>query len=61
MPVNLEDRSPSMAESEEGWTNFAFVACHIETVDWLSLSAHGHRRAKYRWDGVTWQAAWVAP
>ncbi len=61
MPVNLEDRSPTLAESEEGWTNFAVVACHIETVDWLSLSAHGHRRAQYRWDGATWQAAWVAP
>ncbi len=61
MPVNLEDRSPSMAESEQGWTNFAVVACHIETVDWLSLNAHGHRRAKYCWDGAMWQATWIAP
>ena len=40
---------------------FAAVRCHVTFLDWLYLSAAGHRRAQFRWHGERVVARWVAP
>lgn len=57
----FDTRSPTWAESEQGWEHFAVVACQIEAIDWLHLKARGHQRAQFLWQAAQWQASWVAP
>ena len=40
---------------------FAAVRCHVTFLDWLYLSASGHRRAQFRWHGESVVARWVTP
>jgi 3-hydroxyisobutyrate dehydrogenase len=41
--------------------HFAVIACRIEFMDWLLLSARGHRRAQFVWRDGGWESSWVAP
>ncbi len=41
--------------------NFALAQVQVDSVDWLSLAASGHRRAQFSRDGSRWQSTWVAP
>lgn len=57
----FDTRAPTLAESERGWAHFSVVACQVEVIDWLRLSARGHQRAQFVWHGTRWEASWVAP
>lgn len=35
---------------KEARRNFCTVCCHIHSIDFLELSAHGHRRMGFSWD-----------
>lgn len=48
LPQGLRDRRPEPEETEPGRGNFAVVAAGIERIDWLHLTADGHRRARFR-------------
>ena len=61
LPAYLTERRPTAAESEAGWPNFAVVISEITRLDWLYLSAYGHRRAQFTWDGANWRGSWVIP
>lgn len=41
--------------------NFAFARLRVQSLDWLSLSAAGHRRARFERAGEAWDAAWLTP
>lgn len=49
LPPELEQRAPEQQESEAGRDNFVVVSCAVLSIDWLWLSARGHRRADFRW------------
>jgi len=51
LPHELRGRRPEPAETEPGRGNFAVVAAGIERIDWLHLTADGHRRARFRRGG----------
>ncbi len=41
--------------------NFAAICCAVNFIDWLYLTAAGHRRAFLRLEDGEWQATWVTP
>lgn len=63
LPVDLDGSPPSLERSESGFANFAVIALTVLTMDWLLLSARGHRRARFVWpaDGADARATWLAP
>ena len=55
----LEDSPTSDAQ---GFDSFAVVRVTISSLEWLYLSANGHRRARLSWNGGTIdQASWLIP
>jgi len=44
IPKNLVGKDPSLKESEEGYQNFSIIENEIKDIEWLYLSANGHRR-----------------
>jgi pyridoxamine 5'-phosphate oxidase len=48
-------------DSDTAYTNFAAVVATIETLEWLYLSASGHRRALFEWRGGSATRVWLAP
>lgn len=48
-------------DSDTAYTNFAAVVARIETLEWLYLSASGHRRALFDWRGGSSTRVWLAP
>ncbi len=71
LPPALRERRPGLRETAPGRSNFAVVAARIEWIDWLQLTADGHRRARFRRishgdDCVDdsdngWPGDWIAP
>ena len=59
MISKLEDFDYTMEQSEEGFKNFTVVKCKIKSIEWLYLSAKGHRRAKF--DLETNKNVWLVP
>lgn len=57
VPVGMEGRSPSLAESEAGRRNFAIVVATVLRVDVLELATEGHRRVVFACgQSPTWAA-----
>ncbi len=50
MSAELEQREPTIEESEIGFPNFAVISTQISSIDCLELYATGHRRALFTWD-----------
>ena len=46
-----------MRQSEEGYKNFKVTKCKIKFIEWLYLTAKGHREAKF--DLETNKNAWL--
>jgi pyridoxine/pyridoxamine 5'-phosphate oxidase len=63
LPPHLEERLPDEAESEAGRMHFCVVEVQIRSLDWLNLSAFGHRRAKFLYDdqGAVKEQHWLIP
>ena len=63
--VSAPPRAPNVADKElellNARSHFAVLACQITFLDWLFLSAKGHRRAQFRWHGDQCIASWIAP
>jgi pyridoxamine 5'-phosphate oxidase len=47
LPDFLQDREPTLEESEAGRKNFMVVRCVVEEIEWLLLHYSGHRRAAF--------------
>ena len=58
----LVTRSPTEAETVQyGRPFFVVIDTTVDTLEWLWLSAHGHRRARFCWDQARWQGTWLVP
>jgi len=51
----------SFEESEMGEDNFCVINCNIITIEWLYLSAKGHRRAKIDFNKQGNHFNWLVP
>jgi hypothetical protein len=61
LPHFLLNRIPTLFETEKGRKNFAAITCSIDSIDWLSLSPMGNRRAQFGWNNKDFSAQWVIP
>lgn len=62
MPSEIENREPTIEESEVGFVNFAVVSTAIRTIDCLELHAAGHRRSLFSWNETGGlQTDWLTP
>jgi hypothetical protein len=60
-PGTLVEAPPGAPKDpESGWNNFAVLVCTLHAMDFLYLSATGHRRARLRWEGDAWSASWLS-
>ncbi|NNE85395.1 MAG: pyridoxamine 5'-phosphate oxidase [Alphaproteobacteria bacterium] len=48
-------------DDEAGRSNFAAVTISFDALEWLYLSAHGHRRAQFTWHDGDMRATWLVP
>lgn len=60
-PAAAPGRIAGEAEELASRSHFAVIACRIDFLDWLMLSARGHRRAQFHWRGEDWQGNWISP
>ncbi len=61
LPVDLRDRRPDADEAQPGRSNFAVIVGHVDRLDWLLLTADGHRRARFAYRAGRWDGGWRAP
>lgn len=61
LPLQLRDRSLTVAESEAGFQNFAVILTTIDSLDWLQLGYPLHRRAIFSWGGKEFVGRWATP
>jgi pyridoxamine 5'-phosphate oxidase len=61
LPTHVENRVPTLLETEPGRINFAVLVVEMDHLEWLYLASDGHRRAEFvrRDDG--WQGQWLVP
>ena len=55
---------PSVTSDDDGQNarqNFSAIRCDVQFIDWLYLTAAGHRRAFLCREGKEWRASWVTP
>jgi len=61
LPVHLVGIDPNKEESEKGYENFAVVRNKIKIIDWLNLSASGHRRLRIHINQSKIKYSWLIP
>ncbi len=61
LPPTWEQGVPGRDAGGFTLKHFAVVRCEMITLDLLSLSATGHRRAKFQKQNAAWQGQWVTP
>ena len=60
LPPFVQEREPTLAESEAGRPYFAVIVGLVESIDWLELAYTGHQRARFMWQAEGWQGRWLA-
>jgi hypothetical protein len=61
LPDFLQNKVPSLFNTESGRKNFMVIAAQIKSLDWLQLSILGNRRARFAWDKNGLNATWLIP
>jgi 3-hydroxyisobutyrate dehydrogenase len=63
LPEAFTEADPSQEESAMGRKNFGVIQVRVQSLDWLNLNAHGHRRAKFTYDeaGKMERSTWLVP
>lgn len=58
----LEERNPTVEESEAGKSWFAVVTTQVQYLEWLWLHSKGHRRAAFHYENaVLTRSNWLIP
>ena len=52
---------PLVGDEDPGRENFCAVAVTVDALEWLYLSAQGHRRARFEWREEGLSAGWLVP
>ncbi len=61
LPADLEGKEPSAEQTLAGFAHFALLWVELETIEWLFLAHHGHRRARFNRSGQDWAGHWLLP
>ncbi len=59
--TELESGLAGSLSDQEALCNFLVVDCEVTFLDWLQIRPEGQLRARFNWDGQTWNSQWVAP
>jgi pyridoxamine 5'-phosphate oxidase len=59
--VALDAPSDAPQSDESGRENFAAVIAHVESLEWIYLSAKGNRRAIFSWQNGVLRSNWLQP
>ena len=60
-PEHLIGIDPTENESKKGYKNFAVISSEIKKIDWLYLSASGHKRLKIKINKKKNEFQWLIP
>ena len=55
----LDNFEFTMKQSEAGYKNFTVIQCKVKSIEWLYLTAKGHRRARF--DLENNKETWLTP
>ena len=61
IPSHLKGIDPTLNESEVGYKNFVVIENKINIIEWLKLSASGHRRLQINLNDNKPQYQWLIP
>jgi pyridoxamine 5'-phosphate oxidase len=61
LPMTLERRRPTEAESADGFVHFCVVELQVESFEWLHVHAIDKRRARFDRQGTGWLGSWLTP
>ena len=61
LPKHLKGVNPKLDESEQGYKNFVVITNNINEIEWLNLSAKGHRRLLINFDKKIKKFNWLIP
>ena len=61
IPVHLIGIDPKLEESQNGYNNFCVIETKINSIDWLYLSAKGHRRLLFDLSKKNISFDWLIP
>ena len=62
LPPELQDRDPTLEESEKGYQEFAVVSASFSNLEWLYVCHEGHRRARFDWTAEgELDTTWLVP
>lgn len=56
-----EDAEFAGGSGDAGKENFAVLEVEIQGIEWLYIGSHGHRRARFQWNGNAWEGTWLVP
>lgn len=57
----IQNRRPTIEETEEGRKNFAIMIVNFNQVDWMYLNSQGNRAASFHFLVDEWSGHWVIP
>lgn len=58
---DLQNRRPTIEETEAGRKNFAIMIVQLNQIDWMFLSSKGNRAASYHFENDKWLGHWLIP
>jgi pyridoxamine 5'-phosphate oxidase len=62
VPGGAVDAPGDAPQSDQGGReNFAAVIAHVESLEWIYLSAEGNRRAIFSWQSSVLKSNWLQP
>jgi pyridoxamine 5'-phosphate oxidase len=60
-PLDWAEQGSADEKVEIGFSNFAVLVAEIDAFDWLRVQPTGNRRARFKWDGLSYKANWLVP
>lgn len=61
LPDFLMNKLPTLMNTEKGRKHFLTISSTIDSIDWLSLSILGNRRARFEWRENELTSTWLIP
>lgn len=61
LATDLQQRRPTIEESEKGRKNFAIMLVEIHRIDWMYLNSKGNRAASFQKADNGWSGHWLIP
>lgn len=61
IPIDLQNRTPTEAETLPARENFAVLLVEADELEWLLLTSCGNKRARFTRADAAWAGQWITP